>query len=187
MKQTIRNNVFETNSSSTHALAIYKENKLKRIKPEDLYENSSIMENADGFHTSAKDVLSFIYTVSLLRHKWRIVDKLKELFPNCIFQKPQWELPDGEINFCDDREITGWCDLYGPEFYAKWEDEDFEYIYDHLEKAVCNSEVYVRWDGWYENDIVIDKYINKTGDHNQDHILAKQWIEDNIEILFEAS
>lgn len=186
MQQIIRYNIFETNSSSTHALAIYKNTvKQPTISPKDLHYNIAIMENADGFHSSPNEILSFIYTIALLRHDWWFIDKIKETFSNCVFQKPQWELPDGEIGYCEDKEIVSWCDLVGPDFYCKYDDEDMEYIQDHLINAVLNSELYVHWDGDYEFDIVEKQYIKHEKDFQNDRDLARKWIEENLENLIE--
>ena len=59
-----------------------------------------------------KTILSFLWTIANAGHKWELVDELKRTFPNCIFQKPQWDLPyESDSNYCDDREITSFCDI----------------------------------------------------------------------------
>lgn len=185
MKQQIRHNIFETNSSSTHALAIY--NKVWEDNSKNLFLNIPIMEEPLGLYKDEQNILSFIYTIALMKHNWRLVDKIKETFSNCIFEKPQWELPNGEIDYCEDKEIISFCDLIKPNFYSKFEEEDFIYIYDHLNEIIFNCELFIKWDGWYAWDIVTLKYLNLDKDDKEWSQKAHKWIDENIKYLIERS
>lgn len=178
MNQKIRNNTFETNSSSTHSLAIIK----KDLNAENLgmEENIPIMENFNGYTNDPQELISYIYTIALISHDWGIIDLLKEEFPYCIFQKPQWDLPyHSETGYCDDRDVITFCDLLNSDMCCYFDKEQRTTIYTHLKDFIFKGELFICRDGSYENDCVPKYHIEKFYDEH----VVKAWIDNNVIIL----
>lgn len=115
MKRQIRKNVFETNSSSTHAICISKENK---------YEKEDYVSFRTGefgwefaVYKDTDDKASYLITAILYRNKDYADEKLKRLkelldendieydFPE--LEEKSWEY-NGEIHYC--YKINGYID-----------------------------------------------------------------------------
>lgn len=182
MKQVIRNKTFETNSSSCHSLAIKKSDisiqdlrdcafKLKYHIP--LVDTSEINCTEDP-----ETILSFLWTIANAGHKWELVDELKKTFPNCIFQKPQWDLPyESDTNYCDDREITSFCDIINTNMSNHFDDKDISYIILHLKEIVFSSILYVKTDESLLN------YFKDKLDIKDENL--KDYIDNNFEYYIE--
>lgn len=119
MQQTIRNNVFETNSSSVHSIVIEKShydicntNTYNDEIQYDKYWNVNLLTESDAklILEQPEEILKYLYTVSIILAFNPLEDKLKKLFPNCVFQKPLYDIND-EYEYCDDRTITNFCDV----------------------------------------------------------------------------
>lgn len=180
MKQNIRNNTFETNSSSIHSLVIFKEKK-EFPTISQLTWLIPIFNSSYSFYlTDPEEIISYLYTLGLASHCWKLVDNLKEKFPNCIFQKPSWDLPyESETGFCDDREIISFCDL-NADFTSHFSREEVEEIskLSNFINIIFNGEIYCAQDESYSS-CVIKHHNIKNG------IEAKEWIGENIEKIWE--
>lgn len=179
MKQFFRHSVFETNSSSEHTLVLLKNN--KDTISETLKAQIPIMENFSGYTTTPKTILSYIYTMGLLTHTWDLIYEIKKQFPECIFQKPQWDLPyESVTGYCDDREVTSFCELLNSSMICYYNESALETIKTHLKDFVFNGELYVMWDENYE-DCVKDYH------DVEDSTKVEQWISDNTQIVLRSS
>lgn len=99
MKQTIRKNVFETNSSSTHTLIIYKD------KPNPVIKLSGrvILQN-NGYgdeYITPMDRLSYLYTVACLYpdNFENLMSQIKTNFNYLKFQKPKYDVEDDDETY----------------------------------------------------------------------------------------
>lgn len=178
MKQIIRNKTFETNSSSTHTLSIYKHT--NNVGEIDLDAHIPIMDNFHGDTKDPETILSYIYTMALVSHNWKVIDKIKQEFPLCIFQKPQWELPyESDTGYCDDRAVISFCELLNTELPCYFDEDDMNTIWAHLKEFVFEGELYVGYDGDYITDCIAPK----VGIDPSDSITINKWVDDNIEII----
>jgi len=97
MKQSIRRNVFETNSSSTHSLCVTKNNILDQ-KQESL--NFSIGEFGWEHDTlrSSFEKASYLYTAILINEKVELLDSVKVILENnnveYEFEEPKYDGDD---------------------------------------------------------------------------------------------
>jgi hypothetical protein len=118
--------------------------------------------------------------MALASHNWKVVDKIKQEFPLCIFQKPQWELPyESDTGYCDDREVISFCELLNTELPCYFGEDDMTTIWAHLREFVFEGELYVGRDG----DYIIDCIAPKVGIDPSDSITINKWVDDNIEII----
>lgn len=74
---------------------------------------------------------------------------------------------------CDDRSISSFCELSNSNMRSPYfSDSNLDFIADNLEEIVTSGEVYVKWDGDYNQDVIaslcntddpveIQKYIDK--------------------------
>lgn len=178
MQQLIRNKTFETNSSSTHTLAVYKSN--EDVSEIGLEEHIPILTEFYGHTTEPEKILSYLYTIALISHDWKLIDKIKYEFPSCIFQRPQWNLPyKSKTGFCDDREVISFCELVSSDMPCYFSDEDRTTIWVHLKEFVFSGELYVAQDGDYIIDCVVPSH--NLDAHNSDEL--NNWIDNNIDII----
>ena len=175
MKQQIRNQTFETNSSSVHSVVLFDD----VTKEYGLEENISIMvDNPKYLLKEPKEILSYIYTTFLYHHKWYYIRDLKEKFPNCIFEKPYWaDSHTGDGFYSDDKEITTFCDLYDSDFCNCFTDKHLRIMWKCMYHIVFNGEVLVQRDCDYEDYI---KHHN-----NWDEDSTKRWLDENVKIIIE--
>ena len=184
MNQSIRSNTFETNSSSIHSLVIFKDK--KSVK--DLKEYNYLVPIFDGWDSfylcDPEDILSYLYTMGLSSHTWKLVDNLKEMFPNCIFQKPSWELPyESETGCCDDRTIISFCNLTS-DFKTHFYGNDLDEISDkeNLFNIIFNGEIYAHQDMGYGYCVIDNHKVN--AEHVYD-VAVTEWVSKNIEKIWE--
>lgn len=177
MTQSIRYNTFETNSSSVHSLVLLKNEPKydwELLNPEWHIE---IVESSQYLPKYSKDpefLLSYIYTIALIKHKWKLIDTINQEFPNCIFQRPQWQLPyDSITGYCDDRRVISFCDLMSSDLSCYYSDEDFDRITNNLRAFIFKGELYNEWDSGYKECVKTQHKIE-----NEDDI--KAWIADNV-------
>ena len=87
IRQTVRENVFETNSSSVHALVVPKEYDASEVEYKGRNLDLPIGDDEFGWGydvlVSEYDILSYLWTGT---HS----DRLKELFPNVEFSQNDW-------------------------------------------------------------------------------------------------
>lgn len=177
MKQLIRNKTFETNSSSTHILVLLKHS--DDLSEMGMEAHIPIMDNFQGFTRDPEEIMSYLYTIGLLAHNWHLVDSLKREFPLCIFQKPQWDLPyESETGFCDDREVTSFCELINSSMCCYFSDDDINTIIAHLKDFIFKGELFVMWDGDYLHCIPEHHNIDPN-----DSNAWKIWVEENVDIV----
>lgn len=106
MKQTIRNNVFETNSSSVHSLTIREVNK-EYVDKIPLLDGVAISVSTFGWefetYSNPIDLLTYLYTYACEFGKNSLfTKKLKELLPNVNFIEPYYdEYEDEEYSYLD--------------------------------------------------------------------------------------
>lgn len=90
MKQLIRQNTFETNSSSMHSLCIMKEG------TDELLENLNYRIGFDEYgwgtdvYTTSIDIITYLWTMlhcGSVGNKY--IDIMKEWLPNCTFEEPE--------------------------------------------------------------------------------------------------
>ena len=126
----IRQNVFETNSSSTHCLAI-KKDKLDSCIDEDIFlkkydvfagKSDSIKKNIDGEKfIEVQDKLTYLVKIALMcmhsddsedemNMAYKLINLLKEIFPNTDFSEVTYEKYD---YYYEDGEYL--CDNWGEE------------------------------------------------------------------------
>lgn len=180
MKQLIRNNTFETNSSSIHSIAI-----MKSDRNLDLFGMEEhipiILDECDfqGYTHDPARLLSYLYTLSLVAHDWNLLDKIKEEFPACIFQKPSWDLPyKSKTGFCDDREVISFCDLVNGDIPVRFDSEQMVEIRNNLKDIVANGELYIGVDISYISAL---EYIHEEAGHTKEEHEA--WINEHIKKL----
>ena len=172
MKQLIRTNIFETNSSSTHTLVIFKEKK----SAIDLKANIPIIDEATNYTNHPEDILAYIYTIALTSHDWDLLNKIKEEFPNCIFQRPQWDLPfESETGFYDDIEVISFCELINSSLICYFDSDARIIIKDHLKDFVFNGEFFNTFDGCYEYDCI--PYLHNVAEED-----IQKFIDEKIEL-----
>lgn len=174
MYQNIRNCTFETNSSSTHSLALLKIDKeIEFNNPRFLI---SIIQNDQYLPKYSKDpeiLLSYIYTIALVKHRWDIINNIKQEFPNCIFQKPQWDLPfDNGTGYCDDKEIISFCELSGSDVHCYFDDTELDILNNHLREFIFKGELHSAWDGGFES--CVKNY------HHIEEDKITEWIKNNV-------
>lgn len=187
MNQKIRNKTFETNSSSTHSIAIY--NKEYSSNPGMYRYNIPLIDAAhDMFLKTKEDILSYLYTLSVVRHHWLLHDRLRDTYYNCIFQKPIYDLtaytPEDEKQYdvCYDRSVTSFCDVVNASLPSPYyEDEDLDLIADNLEAIVETAEIYVGYDSSYEHHIIGNKLKD-----NSEEVISK-YIADNIKLIIRGN
>lgn len=180
MKQMVRSNTFETNSSSIHSLVIFKEKK-EFPNISQLTWLIPIFDLSSSFYLNEpEEIISYLYTLGLASHCWKLVDNLKGNFPKCIFQKPSWDLPyESETGFCDDREIISFCDL-NANFASHFSREEVEEIskLSNFINIIFNGEIYSAQDESYDSCTI--KHHN-----TKDEVEAKEWISNHVEKIWE--
>lgn len=191
MKQTIRNQIFETNSSSVHSIVLFNDNKVVDIKT--IKYKVPIRDDLTdkGYLTSIEDKLAYLYSLALYNNDWELLDLLKSHFNNCIFEKPVWKVKvyneeDGayyKYLYCDDKEIISFAECAQIEesgFAAYFDENDLIEIKNNLIDIIFSGEIYIARDGSYENDI-IPKYKLEIVDAGLNDI--NNWIKDNIKLI----
>ena len=168
----IRQNVFETNSSSTHCLVIRKDNLDSDInediflKKYDVFAGKSepIKKNIDGEKfIEVQDKLTYLVKITLMcmhsadsedemNAAYRLINLLKEIFPNTdfsevIYEKYDYYYEDGDY-LCDswredapiekflDKDILKRFFLYGIAYFGNRDDEDYS---DFLQYEYLNN------------------------------------------------
>lgn len=177
MKQLIRNKTFETNSSSVHSLAICKSNKTDEeweLIASEFEENIPLSDfDYDQILDTPREILSYLYSWSVVVHYWKLYDLIKQTFPRCIFEKPRYELPwNSKKGYCDDREITSFCEVINCNIYPRLNAISSEYVINHLAKVVFSGKLALL----YDRDF--DDYID---DNN--NIKDKEAYRENFEII----
>jgi len=180
MNQKIRNNTFETNSSSIHSLAICKTDKtdtqFELLASE--YEVNIPLENFDYdmILDEPYDILSYLYSYSVVSKYWKLYDLIIKTFPNCIFEKPRYDLPwNSKKGYCNDRSIISFCDVINCHMAPLLEKNAQEYILDHLAKVVFSSKICIM------RDLNFGNYI----DERDDIIDKEKYKKENFEIIFD--
>ena len=168
----IRQNVFETNSSSTHCLVIRKDkldlgiNEDIFLKKYDVFAGKSepIKKNIDGEKfIEVQDKLTYLVKIALMcmhsadaedemNTAYRLINLLKEIFPNTDFsdvtyEKYDYYYEDGDY-LCDswredapiekllDKDILKRFFLYGIAYFGNRDDEDYS---DFLQYKYLNN------------------------------------------------
>lgn len=173
MKQTIRQNTFETNSSSIHCLVVSKDAKLKdftdlvlAITP---YKDEEPDWWSDKQFKTVEEKLKYLWTIRCKAASYhgyedgveKLTNSLKTIFSNCIFVEPDYEVA-----------------------YL----EDFEYLFDNflfcdedfIRRLVSEGSIdFTTRDGDYDNyeyENYIDKlheYKYPTSDSNIDVVWSE--------------
>lgn len=151
MKQSIRHKTFETNSSSIHNLVICKTDKTDtdyELMASEYEHNIGLEDfNCATILDEPLDILSYLYSYSVVTKYWKLYDLIKTTFPNCIFEKPRYDLPwNSKKGYCDDRSIISFCDVINCSITPLLEVEAQEYILDHLARVVFNGKISIQWD-----------------------------------------
>ena len=89
MKQIIRKNTFETNSSSIHSLVIYKHT--DRSLSELDFKIGTYGQYGWDFekYYDTYSIIEYLYIAALDATRDDIIEKLKEWLPNCTFTEPK--------------------------------------------------------------------------------------------------
>lgn len=191
MRQVIRNNVFETNSSSIHSIVIEKSHydSLYEIDPlfdkgpdvyeynnqvQDVFYNVPLIQYAHQIYDQPDEILSYLYSLAIMLHFNPLEDKLRKLFPNCVFQKPLYDIND-EYEYCDDRTITNFCDCVNVDLPCFANNEDTLYqLTDFCLSIIYHGKVTISEDSFKEylrkhelnkdldSDEKLDKYFKNT-------------------------
>ena len=172
MKQQIRNQTFETNSSSVHSVVIF--DSADDFGIEGLVH---IMKSNPKYTlTEPLEILSYIYTVFLQHHKWFYIDELKSEYPNCIFEKPYWEDKyKNEGFYSNDVEITSFCNLYENDFNSHYDDKNLKLLYLMRKDAIFKSEVLVLRD---------QDYFDYIKNHNNwDDDTTQKYLDENVKAI----
>lgn len=97
----IRRGLFETNSSSTHALCIAKTNDF--VIPKELHFRLSSFGWESGFVKTVEDKASYLYTalysLNKSNERFKLSKILKKYGVECTFESP--ETPENEYSFVD--------------------------------------------------------------------------------------
>ena len=154
MNQTIRSKVFETNSSSCHAIVIEKDkNRFESRKVITEYEfNIPLLQTVPNCNIRGpEDMLSYLYTLSVVSHNWKLYDAIKATYNKCIFQKPLYYIDHlDEYQYCDDREIISFCDT-NVDFKNYFTDNEINKIIENLTEIVSFGFVYINYDLGYRS------------------------------------
>ena len=172
MKQQIRNQTFETNSSSVHSVVIF-----DNAPDYGMETFIPIMKSNPGYILKEpEEILSYIYTVFLRHHKWFYIKELKSDYPNCIFEKPYWEdKHTGEGFYSDDVEITSFCDLYDNDFNSMYDDKNLKLLYLMRKDAIFKGEVVVKRD---------QDYFEYVKHHNNwDDDTTQRYLDENVKAI----
>jgi len=88
MKKTTRNNVFETNSSSTHSLCISNTRNVLDCSDARMYIRLGEFGWEHERYHGAYEIASYVYTGALYNKDYELVKLMKEILPNCEFENP---------------------------------------------------------------------------------------------------
>lgn len=154
MNQKIRGNTFETNSSSCHAIVLEKDkDRICPRKVDTTYEfNIPLLKTMPSSNViGPEDVLSYLYTLSVVAHNWKLYDTLKATYNNCIFQKPLYYMEEEDCyKYCDDREIISFCET-NTDFRNYFTTDEIDKIIQHLPEIVSFGFVYINYDLSYKS------------------------------------
>lgn len=205
MKQVIRKNTFETNSSSVHSLVIQKAHYDCLFEKDPLFDDqdySQFNETPDEFkfwnvrlkeHFTLTDdpeeIISYLYSLSIYLHYRPLEYKLKKLFPNCVFEKPLWELPNKEYpDYCDDESITAFCDCV--QLYdfptSPFTDDNLSMITDYCVSIIFHGWLSVWRDESFET-LIQTEYSDRFAEHfNCKKEEIKDKFKENYIVIAEA-
>lgn len=162
MKQLIRNNTFETNSSSMHAISV-----MQHMNPDDLNELNYHIEFGEyGWehmeYNTPYEILTYLWTLAHCGDVHKCKDyqtRIKEWCPNCTFKEAkikQYEFGNRHEYF----DIDGYIDHSG--------DYDSDAIFKDKERFA---------------DIVLGGIIRTDNDNCYDYEETERWLEPHAAII----